>query len=277
MRKARFLVSVTFIILTMSGLNLAVASSAELDKRIPYVEQRLHSSRWQVRYSLLQELDGRDKETKALLEKLVRDANEHVANQALVRYISNFVIVDKKLFDPDIYLPGKYPLDSLPKDGRNRALVEYCLGRKDIAFDGKIYDTEPAIPVLDISHQDRPEMSGSLTIVGLLGDVEDAKRLHPFLESTNPYVALSACIAVIRLGDKAAGDKALCSLIDRVGLKDGYYTIQALYALREVDRPAFVRLARRILAQTRGQEGIDPSLLNAFLMLAAEADENALK
>ena len=81
----------------LSGLALAPVFAAErtppsLAGRIPFLDQRLQSPRWEVRYFLACQLDGRDDETKGAIETLIRDKHQGVANQALVRYVNSFVI-----------------------------------------------------------------------------------------------------------------------------------------------------------------------------------------
>lgn len=246
--------------------------AAEAGKSIAFLTQRLHSKRWQVRYGLLGDLGGRDDETKRVLEVLAKDGNRAVANQALVRYLSQFLDVDKALFDPKVYSRGRHPLPNLPKENPRRALVDYCLGRKHIAPDPPFEDVDPRCPpiaVLDPAKIDRPEMHEPLTIVGMLGGAEDASALHPFLKSQNDYVALGAAKALIRLGDKPRATAALIELAQRDVLKHLHYVTEALYALRELKHSEFDRLVLGVLARVLKEEDVQPNWLNSFLFLAA--------
>ena len=248
------------------------ACGAEAGNRVPFLAQRLHSKRWQVRYGLLTDLNGRDEETKRLLEALVKDEKRPVANQALVRYLSQFVDVDKALFDPEVYSLGRHPLPNLPKDNPRRALVDYCLGRRHIPPDPPFQDHDlrrPPIPVLDAEKADRPEMHEPLTIIGMLGGAEDANALHPFLESPNDYVALGAAKALIRLGDKPRAIAALARLAQKEVPKHLYYVTEALYALRELKHPEFEKLVLGVLARIEKGDDIQPNWLNGFLFLAS--------
>ena len=249
---------------------------ADSQKRVPYLQERLHSKRWQVRYSLLGDLDGIDETSKRSLEVLVKDGNNKVANQALVRYLISFVNVDKKLFDPKTFAPGAYPVTVLPEENPRRALVEYCLGRREIPPAGRFANGwGRPLAVLRVENRDDAELARSLTVVGVRGEPEDAKALYPFLESANEYVALEAAKAVIRLGGKTKGAEALRRLAGRDVTKDLHYVTQALEALRQIDDPEFRQTTLEILARVRkNADVIQPNWLNSFLFLAAEAQED---
>lgn len=117
----------TLVTLLLSGLALAPVFAAErtftaLAGHIPFLEQRLQSTRWEVRYFLACRLNGRDDETKAAIETLIRDKHQGVANQALVRYVNNFVTVDRTLFDPKIYVPGRFPVTNPTRRGTDQSI-----------------------------------------------------------------------------------------------------------------------------------------------------------
>ncbi|UCE65074.1 MAG: hypothetical protein JSU85_09335 [Candidatus Zixiibacteriota bacterium] len=76
-----------------------------LSMRIPYFIERLHSNRWQVRYCLLYDLSERDAEKKRVLELLINDENNKVAQQAHMAYLG-FIDIDKTLFRPELYFYG---------------------------------------------------------------------------------------------------------------------------------------------------------------------------
>ncbi len=245
----------------------------DLSKRVPYLTQRLRSTRWQVRYYLLPDLKGRGSQTKRALETLVRDEHEGVANQATVRYVNNFVNVKKTLFRPGLYAPDRFPIADLPKDAPELALVDYCLARREVSGRPRD-DMRRVLPVLDPAQLDNPRMHESMTIVGILGRPEDAKAVYPFLQSNNDYVALGAAKAVIRLGDKTKGVEALCRLADKDPAEHLYYVTEALHALREMDHPELKSIVLRILSSVDRTEGIQPNWLGEFLLLAADAVGN---
>lgn len=257
----------------MASVVVAQQAFPELSKQVPYLKQRLQSTHWEVRYYLLHELTGRDVETKQVLETLVRDEHKGVANQALVRYLNGFVDIDKRLFKPALYIPGRFPVANLPDDEPASALVDYCLGRSDIPRKGGFMhdDMQPVLPVLDPEQLDNPRMHEALTIVGILGKPDDAKALYPFLQSTNDYVAVGAAKAVIRLGDKKKGMEALLQLTTKTPAKHLYYVTEALHALKEMQHPDLEARVLEVLSAVENAEGIQPNWLGEFLLLAADA------
>lgn len=258
-------------VLCVSPVAVAQEAFPGLSKRIPHLTQRLRSARWEVRYSLLVELTGRDAETKRALETLARDSNEQVANQALVRYVNGFLGVDRSLFKPRLYCPGRFPTADLPEEDPERALVDYCLGRRRIESKPGMYDdTRPPIAPLDPAKSDDPPMHETLTIVGILGDTVDAKDLRPFLESDNDYVALGAAKAVIRLGDRERGVAALLKLASRDPVKHLPYVTEALQVLKELNHPDIAVLTRRVVLAVDRSEGVQPNWLDWFLLFAAD-------
>lgn len=270
--------------LLLTGIAAVSALGAERDHatstgRTPFLEQRLHSARWEVRYYLACQLDGRDGNSKRAFETLIRDKHQGVANQALVGYLNSFVAVDRALFDPRVYVPGRFPVTDLPEAEPNRALVDYCLGRREIAPKGGFRgdDMQPTLRVLDPEKSDDPTMHESLTIVGMLGQPEDAPVLYPFLESTNDYVVVGAAKALLRLGDKVKALDALVRLTEGEPKKHLYYVTEALYALREVEHPKYRHMVLRVLAAIDKTEDIQPNWLNGFLLLASDVTEDAWK
>ena len=91
-------------IFLLASCHTAEVTKNKSDSSIPYLEQRLDSGIWQVRYSLLSDLNGHDEDTKQIFEKLLKDENDSVRNQTLVRYLHNFVYVNKELFNPIDFL-----------------------------------------------------------------------------------------------------------------------------------------------------------------------------
>lgn len=268
----RIVIAVLAGMLGMSAVEAAQEASTELSKQVPYLTQRLQSTRWQVRYYLLHDLTGRDVETKHVLETLVRDEHKGVANQALVRYVNNFVDIDKGLFNPRLYVPGRFPITDLPAGEVSEALVDYCLGRREIPRKGGFrgHDMQATLPVLDATSLDDPRMHETLTIVGVLGKPKDAKALYPFLESTNDYVVLGAAKAVIRLGDKKKGMAALRRLTTKAPANHLYYVTEALHVLKEMQDPELEAMTIRVLSSVDRAEELQPNWLGEFLLLAAD-------
>ncbi|UCE65071.1 MAG: hypothetical protein JSU85_09320 [Candidatus Zixiibacteriota bacterium] len=236
----------------------AVGRFPDLPKKIPYFMERLYSNRWKVRYGLLHDLTRRDIETKRILETLMRDEKKNVANQATVRYLHNFVDIDKSLFKPELYFisrPGdEFPEPDLLNEERHDALVEYCLRR------------------LDTAQLDDPSMYRNLTVVGILGKPGDAEALYPFLESTNSYVAIGATKAVVRLGERKKGMEAFRRRVWDLS-KNPFYSSEALYALKEMQDPDLEGIVNKILGSIDQIEGLGPEWLNSFLLFAADVTD----
>ena len=262
--------------LVMPTVVAAQQTFPDLSKRVPYLTQRLRSTRCEVRYYLLHDLTRRDLETKRVLETLVRDEHNGVANQALVRYVNSFVDIEKALFRPELYVPGRFSIADLPEEDPDKALVDYCLARREIPWKGGFRhdDMQPVLPVLDPAQLDNPRMHESLAIVGILGRPEDAKALYPFLQSTNDYVVLGAAKAVIRLGDKTKGLEALSRLTEKDPLKHLYYVTEALHVLKEMSHPHLKTIVLRALSSVERTEGIQPNWLGEFRLLAADVTGN---
>jgi hypothetical protein len=242
----------------------------ELVKRVPHLTERLRTGRWEARYCLLSELSGRDSETKSALEALVRDSNEAVANQAVVRYVGSFLKVDRALFRPALYVPHRFPLADLPAQDPDRALVEYCLGRRKFERSRRDDNGMAILPVLDAASSDDPRMHETLTIVGMLGRAEDADALYPFLQSTNAYVAIGAAKAVLRLGQQAKGVEALLRLTQLDTTRELPYVTEALRLLKELNHPGLDTIVRRVLASVDRGQGIQPNWVSEFLLVAAD-------
>ncbi len=250
----------------------------------PDFAQRLHSGRWEVRYGLLGELTGRDAGARQALERLVRDPNPRVANQALVRLLDQFVRVDRSLFDVGVYLgPGGAgePLEDLSP----RELVAYCLrepGRGPVLGAMKRLTRVVSLrgagarPLADdLAPMENPRTDLALTIIGLVGEPGDAAALRPSLDAENDYVALTAAKAAIRLGDEPAGVATLLRLARQEPGEHLHYVTEALYALRELRHPDLQALVRSMLARVDAANqsrpgGVQLNWLNSFLRLAAD-------
>lgn len=246
----------------------AVAGEQEfprLSELVPHFEKRLRSTRWEVRYCLLSDLDGRDAESKRALELLSRDGHDAVASQALRRYVGNFVSIDRSLFRPEVYFHGTPFLGREPMHARE--LVDRCLVRLRTADEARDAEQEAA-------GRADPAVADALVVVGILGTPEDSVRLQPFLDSKNDYVAIQAAKAVIRLGQTQEAADALIRLTKRDPAKHLHYVTEALRLLKELDHPEFKASVLDALSAVDRTEGIPPNWLNEFLLLAAEIDGN---
>lgn len=266
------LMSLTFAFLAPNEAVPFRLQFPRLSEQIPQFEERLTSSHWQVRYGLLGELEQNNTETKRALEWLVRDANQQVANQALVRYVKGFVYVDKSLFKPTLYLPHRWKRQSQERCPAARVLVEYCLGRKLSAKKRRIVHQciDARITPLNPDTLNDPKSHNSLTIVGILGRREDAPALYPYLKSQNDYVLLGAAKALIRLGDREKGVEGLMRLIDQDPKEHLYYMTAALQVLREMKHPQLKPAVQQALAIFKRTPGVQPNWYSGFVRLAAE-------
>lgn len=254
----------------------AQGSFPNLSKAVPYLTQRLRSTRTEVRYCLAIELAGRDDETKRALEILVQDEHEGVAGQAVVPYLSRFLNVERAVFRP-----GRFPLNFRfrvggPKQPPNEAAREKCLTmlrmnqKRNPDRDGKQEPSpEPTPPRMD-----DPNIDEAITILGIIGKPEDAVALYPYLQDTNPYVAIAAARAVIRLGDRERGTETLCRLTELDPAKNLFYVTEALHALRELDHPRLKEMTLRVLASIDGGRPVQPNWVSGFILLAADVAGN---
>jgi hypothetical protein len=249
----------------------------ELSKKVPFLKERLASSRWQVRYALIPEIDASE-EGKRVLETLIKDEHLGVANQAQTRYLRLFLKVDKAVLRADAFVAGLVASDPFrglsPAESR-QLLLDYCRGGKpDARFRG---DGDGSAPLpLDPAQRDNPGMADAITILGVLGEPADAEKLTPFLESTNDYVAVNAARALARLGQKDKAIAGLERLLKQEPQQHLYYMTEALRVLREIDVPLFKQRAGDVLKAV-GKKEIQSNFLNEFLLVAAEADPEALK
>jgi hypothetical protein len=269
-------------VLLLLSLLLAVETWGDqnypiLSKRIPYFMERLQSNRWKVRYCLLHDLTRRDHETKQALETLILDENRRIGNQALVRYLISFVIIDKTLFSPELYLWGKLGASNaiiLPDQDHYYNLVEYLLGRSNEIVSGKTFTGGPYASLyrLDTTRVDDPSICQTLTTIGILGKLSDARMLYPYLQSSNDYVLMTTAKALIRIGDKKKGMEALEGLAMNEQNGHTHYSAEALYALKEVQHPELEKIANRVLlSAVNNNEELRPNELNAVLLAVANA------
>ncbi len=245
----------------------------ELSRRVPLFEPQLTSRHWEVRYSLLGELDGQDDETRRALEVLMKDPNDRVANQAQVRWLYEFIEVDRSLFRPEVYLQWPRGTPKIPKDQWRQAMLDHVLGRS-IQEDLCGTCTSPGLAVLDesvMSHRvgkspldqvvgapdtqvvlrDDADMANPVEVVGMLGAAEDAEVIKPFGESTNPYLAWKTAVALVRLGDRKSADAILMRIA--TGKRDDgnlYYVIEALDTMRRLKHPAFEETVVKVWEET---------------------------
>jgi hypothetical protein len=165
---------------------------------------------------------------------------------------------------------GKYPVKNLPAENSDRALVDYCLGKK-VALTARAEDDETAsVAVLAKQNRNKPAVVEAIVVVGILGNADDAAEIEPFLESANEQVAINAAVACLRLGVK---EKAVAAL-ERMARGDVttqlYYVTRALRVLKQAKEPSFDGLMKTALTAVGRREEISPNWLTEFLMLAAE-------
>ena len=227
----------------------------DLSKRVPYLKERLHSNRWQVRESLLHDLRGRDAETKHVLEMLIHDEDKDIASHALRRYLSSFVYIDKTLFKPELFFYGIVGNDFIGPGWLNEdqydAFVANSLRR---LYSGRLDDHS---------------MDRTLAVVGIMGKPDDAKAVYRFLQGPYDDIALIAAKAVIRLGDREKGMETLRRLASWDSSKDPPYMYSALVALKELQDPELETIVLDALVSIDGSKG-NPAQVNTFLLLAAD-------
>ncbi len=238
-----------YIVLFLLPIALLIACSDEVDKspelskemeqfpglsiRIPYFMERLHSNRWQVRSCLLDDLKGRDAETKRVFEIYINDENKRVAEKAHMAYLG-FIDIDKTLFRPELYfrsiVGGRCFDGGIPDEDQYDAYVDNCVRSLNSA---KLEDHS---------------IDRTLTLVGIIGKPGDAGTLYRFLQSPDDNIAYNAAIAVIRFGDRERGIETLRRLARWDPTEDIPYMYYALIALKELQDPELETIVMEALA-----------------------------
>jgi len=239
-----------------------------LERRIPCFRERLTSPRWEVRYCLLGELDGRDEDTKRALEFLREDENPPVAEQAQARYLIEFVNADRSRFRPDLYIFVQQPLTGEER----RGIVDYVLGRGPYPFGELPHDVGRQLPRLDQAGmkdagKNDPGLANSIVLVGMLGEESDADALAPFLESENDYVVLETAKALIRLGDREPALDALRALAAKDPREHLPYITRSLAVMREMGEKDWRDRAENALARVDAAGNIQPNWVNGLALL----------
>ena len=214
------------------------SSSESLDEA---TVRRLECSDWRVRYCLATEKKVGSATDRTVLERLIRDRNEKVANQASTRYLGTFIHVDTKFLREHVSLYYRLPVGILfpeQPDITSAKFHKSMLGE----------DVE------------RAAAGPSIRVIGLIGSKDDAVQLRPFASSKNPYVAKVAAVAIARLGFERDGAVALKRIVERpiVSSSNLYHQIDSLRLLAEVDEEYFKSMLPVFSKEARGHECTTP-------------------
>lgn len=184
---------------------------------IEFFEQRLNSPIWQIRYCLLGDLDRGTQEEKAILEKLISDESRNVRNQALVRYIRNYVEIDRKLVEERLEDFYAWP----PRAGIHRQTQEM----RSVEFHKQYLQTSSF-----------PRLSESIELVGILGTTDDVDSILAIREQSNPHILNLIANALYRLGDKESAilvfEKVLSLEPDQGGI---WHQLRTVSYLSQID------------------------------------------
>jgi HEAT repeat protein len=207
-----------------------------------------------------------------ILETLVQDKNEKVAQQATVRYVNSFMHLKAGLIKPQLLIPHsmtKRP--DMSDKAKIRAVIDYCLGTRPYPEQTR---HGPSLKVLEDKNWNEPRIVTTINLVGLFGEPNDAAKLLPALRSENDYVLLNAAKALHRLGHKKPAVEALKKLAKKDVGHHLFYVTEAIYALKEIGDDSYQDLIAGAMAKGKELETVSPNILNHFLFLAAEDDEN---
>lgn len=204
--------------------------------------RRLECSDWRVRYCLATEERIGSGMDRTVLERLIRDRNQKVANQASISYLGTFVRVDTEFLREHVSLyyrlPGGMDWPELP-DISSAKFHRSMLGA----------DVESA------------SAGSSIRVLGVIGAKADVRLLRPFAESKNAYVAKVAAIAIARLGDETEGGAALKRIVERPisSSSDLFHQIDALRLLAELDARYFERMLPAFAREAKGLDCTTPA------------------
>ena len=200
-----------------------------------YTARRLACSDWRVRYCLATEEGQGSAADRDVLEKLIRDPDQRVANQASNRYLGAFVRVDREFLREHVSVYYQLP----PGD-------DHWSKAPDIAS-AEFHRSRLGVDV------ERAGVAPNIRVLGLVGGASDRRLLGPFAASANPYVAVTAAVAIARLGDETEGGDALERIVERPITSSGdlHHQIDALRLLAELRPksfetapPSFARVAK---------------------------------
>ena len=228
-----------------------------IETGIPYLEERLSSEWWQVRYCLLGELSSRNDEHKKLIEKLVLDNNDAVSSQALESYVSNWLKVEKDLIIPRIERLRPIPLGV------------------DFAKEPDVRSVGFHSSMINKKNMDESTNVRSIMFIGIIGKPEDLNILKPFTESQNDYVLIETAKALYRLGDIQSSIKAFLKILDKDVKEHIHYQTEALYFLAELDKNMCIEEYRKIRSKiNKTHNDIQPNWLSRHFVQGLELNIN---
>ncbi len=233
----------TLILFSFFPLLSFSAVPCSLDKLIELSD----SKHWELRYSLLAELDEHSDEHKKLLVKLIHDTNNSVANQALVRYIANFLNIDRNLVTSKIEKLNPLPVG---------ALMSSIPDLKSSHF----YKTALTKDISDANN------AKWISMIGITGKTPDIAIITPYLKSKNPYILSEAAKALHRLGAKNEALKAFRSILNLPFEENFPYQTSTLFLMHEIDSNEALALYKNLHARFKLKTGIQPNWVSAHLL-----------
>lgn len=256
---------------------------------IPFLEQRLSSKRWQVRYIV----------ARAGGTRLLHDAEPHVGMNTAFGYIQSALFIDPEPLRPKYYVDNNTMLD-ISSPEKSRAWVDYfCWNGTN---PGPLYREDPKTVESQNAHLElllritprehaNPRQDNGVNFVGLFGKKSDAACLRPLLGSKNVFIVTTTARALFRLGDLPAAKTALQKLIADKSMprENGVYKTVSADLLRELaDSPGGFKADHRYrprppycpertdIARQIDQKGCSPYGPFALTMEDAAAEDKSM-
>jgi hypothetical protein len=236
-----------------------LAGEKSAAQAVPYLQERLASPWWQVRYVLINELNDGNDPKQLGITKLMADANPQVSSYARSLYLLNYLFVDKQRIVDEMEKFNPMPVGSKVADQEK--------------YDASLRTVAHYVSAMANAAIDDAKAADTIRFFGILAKPDDAHVIERFANSPNDYVQLEAAKALLRMGLRDKGTKT----VERILAKDCgsslAFQTQALFVLRAVDRlrfkAAYRRLQQRIQADP-GRDKIKPGWLHEYYVLGLE-------
>ncbi|MDA8242961.1 MAG: hypothetical protein M0025_02445 [Elusimicrobia bacterium] len=224
-----------------------------------YYSYRISAKDWRVRYALAVESNNTRCVPRSDFEKLIRDGDARVSNQALVAYLYRFAIINSDLVREHL---EKLPIGPLA-GGKWSGGQDY----KTVKFQ---------VAMLDNLNIDNPHNGERIEYIGILGSKSDKAVLLPFLKATNEYVLYKLALAFVRLGDKETGMTVLKRILQFNPETSLYYQTKAVYILDELDGDAARKAYATLAEAVQKSKSIQPGNYNEHFIQGLELRQDLL-
>lgn len=242
----------SFIAIILFLLLMPNLAFAQENCGVPFLQERMSSDKWQLRYGVIFDITGRSDDCRSLLVRLIEDSNKSVSNQAMEKYLNQFVIIDHELILKHLEKLNPIPVGSF-KDSQ----------RTDIRS-ATFY-----INWINIDEINDPNNGRNIMFVGIVGDKNkgDVNFIKGFAASKNDYVLLETAKAMIRLGEVNEGLKIIDVILNKDVQDHLHYQTQALHVLAEINREKYHSEYLKLKAKVDRVSDIQPNWMNEFYIL----------